>query len=307
MCGIFGILSYKNKLKDINEIVNSLAVESAQRGTDATGIVYVSAGRMKINKQAVSAYSFKPNVPKFIKAVIGHTRHSTQGDKSKNYNNHPWSETVKNCQFALAHNGVLINDSALQRRYGFRSKVQTDSFVAVQLIKFKNKLDFESIRFMAVEIDGSFSFNILDNRNNLYLVKGDSPMSILHFRKMGVYVFASTERILWKALVESELFDDLQTGNYEQIEIDAGDILKICNNGHIEKEKFRYSYSSGPHWYDFGQRYIFDDYGYESDYLDDIKTVASMYGEDPEFIQEMYEQGFTLEELEEMIYCGSEV
>ena len=308
MCGIFGVLSYKNKLKDMDELVNSLAEESAERGTDATGIAYVSSGKIKINKQAVSAYHFKPNVPKFINAVIGHTRHSTQGDKSKNYNNHPWSETVKNCQFALAHNGVLLNDAEIQKKYKFKSRIQTDSFVAVQLLKMKNILDFDSIKFMAEEIDGSFSFNILDNKNNIYLVKGDSPISILHFRKIGVYVFASTERILWRALIDSELFDDLQAGNYEQIELKEGDILKITSNGKTEKGRFNYTYSSSPHWYDFGYSYTYDEKDvYGEQYLEDIKSVAAMYGEDPEVIQELYEQGFSLEELEDIIYCGSEV
>ena len=307
MCGIFGVLSYKNKLKDMDELVNSLAEESAERGTDATGIAYVSSGKIKINKQAVSSYRFKPNVPKFINAVIGHTRHSTQGDKSKNYNNHPWSETVKNCQFALAHNGVLMNDAEIQKKYKFKSIIQTDSFVAVQLLKMKNILDFDSIKFMAEEIDGSFSFNILDNKNNIYLVKGDSPISILHFRKIGVYVFASTERILWRALIDSELFDDLQAGNYEQIELKEGDILKITSNGKTEKGSFNYTYSSSPHWYDFGYSYTYGEKDvYGEQYLEDIKTVAAMYGEDPEVIQELYEQGFSLEELEDIIYCGSE-
>ena len=307
MCGIFGVLSYKNKLKDMDELVNSLAEESAERGTDATGIAYVSSGKIKINKQAVSSYRSKPNVPKFINAVIGHTRHSTQGDKSKNYNNHPWSETVKNCQFALAHNGVLMNDAEIQKKYKFKSRIQTDSFVAVQLLKMKNILDFDSIKFMAEEIDGSFSFNILDNKNNIYLVKGDSPISILHFRKIGVYVFASTERILWRALIDSELFDDLQAGNYEQIELKEGDILKITSNGKTEKGSFNYTYSSSPHWYDFGYSYTYGEKDvYGEQYLEDIKTVAAMYGEDPEVIQELYEQGFSLEELEDIIYCGSE-
>ena len=44
-----------------------------------------------------------------------------------------------------------------------------------------------------------------------------------------------------------------------------------------------------------------DDY-YAEEYLEDIKTVAAMYGEDPEVIQELYNDGYTLEELEEMIY-----
>ena len=42
-------------------------------------------------------------------------------------------------------------------------KLLTDSFVAVQLIKYKNALNFKTIKFMAESIEGSFSFNILDN------------------------------------------------------------------------------------------------------------------------------------------------
>ena len=43
-------------------------------------------------------------------------------------------------------------------------------------------------------------------------------------------------------------------------------------------------------------------YKRQEEYLEDIKTVAAMYGEDPEVIQELYNDGYTLEELEEMIY-----
>ena len=33
---------------------------------------------------------------------------------------------------------------------------------------------FESIKYMAEKVEGSFSFSILDDRNNLYLVKGEN-------------------------------------------------------------------------------------------------------------------------------------
>ena len=33
MCGIYGVLSYKDKLKDMNELVDLLSMESAERGT----------------------------------------------------------------------------------------------------------------------------------------------------------------------------------------------------------------------------------------------------------------------------------
>ena len=75
---------------------------------------------------------------------------------------------------------------------------------------------------MAESIEGSFSFNILDNHNNLYLVKGDSPISLIHFKDEACYVFASTKQILWKALVDSELFQDLENGKYEHIVLNEG-------------------------------------------------------------------------------------
>ncbi len=124
MCGIYGVLSYKDKLKDMNELVDLLGMESAERGTDATGVAYSILGNMKINKSAVSAYKCNPNIPKFVNAVIGHTRHSTQGDKSKNYNNHPWSEKVKNCQFALAHNGYCLMIRNFRKSITLRAKLK---------------------------------------------------------------------------------------------------------------------------------------------------------------------------------------
>ncbi len=36
---------------------------------------------------------------------------------------------------------------------------------------------------MAEEVESSFSFSVLDSNDNLYIVKGDSPISILHFKK----------------------------------------------------------------------------------------------------------------------------
>lgn len=304
MCGIYGVLSYKNKLKNINNLVDVLGKESTERGMDATGIAYVQNGRIKINKNAINAYKFKPDVPKSVKAVIGHTRHSTQGDKSKNYNNHPWCENVRNCQFALAHNGFLTNDFELKKKYNFSNKVKTDSFVAVQLLKMQNKLDFESIKFMAESIRGSFSFNLLDSDNNIYLVKGDSPISILHFKNAGVYVFASTDHILWRALIASEMFVELQRGNYEEILLNEGDILKITSEGKLETSNFTYTYSFGRMWYEFDSPRILS---YEDGYLEDMKAIAAMSGIEPETIDELLDEGFTFEEIEDMIYYGQEM
>ncbi|MBE7021140.1 MAG: hypothetical protein E7411_06890 [Ruminococcaceae bacterium] len=53
----------------------------------------------------------------------------------------------------------------------------------------------------------SFSFSILDNDNNIYLVKGDSPLSIIDFPEEKIYVYASTDEILYKALIDTMLMN----------------------------------------------------------------------------------------------------
>ncbi len=304
MCGIYGVLSYKDGLTDINSLVEELGFQSEERGMDATGVAYVTNGKIRVHKQAVCAHKFKPHVPVNADAVIGHTRHSTQGDKSWNYNNHPWRGNVKNGQFALAHNGIITNDAELQSEYGFKSKIQTDSFVAVQLLERANKIDFDSIKFMAEAVRGSYSFNLLDNLGNIYLVKGDSPISIVHFKNRGVYVFASTPHILWRTLVESALFAELRNGCFEEIVMHEGDILKITSTGDTEWGHFKYTESFGMHWYDYGEGY---GSSYGTEYLDDIKSVASAYGMDPDTIQAMYDDRYTLDELEDLLYCGEEI
>ena len=56
MCGLYGVLSYGNKVKDMAEITEALAVESAVRGTDATGIAYNKNGKLTVFKKSKSAY-----------------------------------------------------------------------------------------------------------------------------------------------------------------------------------------------------------------------------------------------------------
>ena len=221
MCGLFGFSTYQEKVAhDLTKLTNSLAKQSSIRGTDASGVAFCSGGHVQIHKEAVPAQKLTFTHPTNIRALIGHTRHSTHGSEKKNYNNHPFSGRVPGSRFALAHNGVLTNDDSLKVMYELpQTKIETDSYVAVQLIERQKELTFASLRSMAETVDGSFSFSILDHENNVYLVKGDSPLSILHFPAEKIYVFASTEEILYRALIDSPLFDALRDKEYEQIPI----------------------------------------------------------------------------------------
>lgn len=49
---------------------------------------------------------------------------------------------------------------------------------------------------MAKTVKGSFSFTVLDEQNNLYFVRGDNPLCIIHYPKPGLYWYASTAQIL---------------------------------------------------------------------------------------------------------------
>ena len=159
MCCLFGIYNYSgNKIKDLAKLTNSLAREATVRGLDATGIAYNHKGNLLIHKEAKSAYGITFKHPEDVKAIMGHTRHATQGSEKYNYNNHPFPGRCKNTKFALAHNGILSNDKLLKRTLKLpKTKIETDSYVAVQLLESQKKLNEEGLKYMAEKVDGSFS------------------------------------------------------------------------------------------------------------------------------------------------------
>lgn len=301
MCGLYGVLSYGNEIKDIAEITEALAIESAVRGTDATGYAYNKSNHIEVCKKSKSAYTMNFTIPKNISTVMGHTRHATQGTLKYNENNHPFKGHCGKSEFALAHNGILSNDRELRHKLRLPStRIETDSYIAVQLLESQKQLDFKSIKYMAEKVEGSYSFTILDNKNNLYIVKGDSPISTFHFPKKKVYVYASTLSILWKALVDTELFADLQLHKYDDINITDGEILKIYSSGQTQRGKFEFNeYAS--YGYDWRTGYC-NSYISKTDYIDDIKSVASYYGYQEEDIDTMLRQGFTPDEIEQILY-----
>lgn len=308
MCGLFGFHIYgDNRPKNLADLTNSLAEQSTVRGVDATGIAFNSKGLLRVLKESKSAMKIDFKHGDEIKSVIGHTRHSTQGSEKKNYNNHPFYGRAKT-RFALAHNGVINNDIRLRKELNLPStKVETDSYIAVQLIEHKKKLDFESIRFMAEKIEGSFSFVILDEKNNIYLVKGDSPLAIIHFPRLKMYVFASTDEILYRSIIDyPPLLKEIKQGEFEEVDIEEGDILKICSNGKVEREQFKVDYWCGMRWYDYGfysTKTTEDPY---DEYIETLKAVASAYGYLPDEIDHLLKEGFTAEEIEDYLY-GLEV
>lgn len=311
MCGLFGFSNYGHTLSavQLNNLTEALAIESAVRGIDATGISYNLGGKLKVEKAPKSAYQMSFKIPKGTLGVIGHTRHSTQGSCLKEYNNHPFKGRLRGGgSFALAHNGVIGNDRALRQKYRLPdTKIETDSYIAVQLLEQEKKLSFAGIKKMAEEIKGSFTFSILDDRNNIYIIKGDSPLRILHLTKLKLFVFASTDQILWRALSTS-LLSELKSGNFEEVHIEQGEILKLSPDGVITRGSFEYLsnyFMSGMyHWWDAGD--LCGECGdTEEDYVTELKSMAGGFGYTSEEIDGMLQSGYSPEEIEDRFYCDS--
>jgi len=298
MCALFGYLSYKNIVpyKVLKKLTQALANAAEERGTDAAGISYINNDKVVIYKRPKPAHKLHFNPPEGTIAVMGHTRMTTQGNEKFNYNNHPFAGTAGDISFAFAHNGVLWNDHELRKdKLIPDTYIETDSYAACQLIEQQGKLDFDSLKYMAETVEGNFTFTVLDDSNSLYIIKGSNPMCLLHFKDIGLYVYASTESIMKNALRRIGLHKFAS----ERIKTDEGDIIRIDRNGDITRSEFkpapqfsRFSTSRG--WYN-----DYDDYysAYEQTLID----MASLYGSDPDEIIMLLEYGYTVVEVEEML------
>ena len=296
MCALFGYLSYKNIVpyKVLKKLTQALANAAEERGTDAAGISYVHDGKVTIFKRPKPAHKIHFNAPVETRAIMGHTRLATQGDKKHNFNNHPFAGIAGATSFAFAHNGVLWNDRELRKdKLIPDTNIETDSYAACQLIESQGKLDFDSLRYMAETVEGNFAFSVLDDSNSLYIVKGSNPMCLLHFKDIGLYVYASTESIMKNALRRIGLHKFAN----ERIKTEEGDIICIDRNGNITRSEFE------PKIYrsKYGSWYGLDDSPYYDMHEEILLAYCGCYGVDSEDVELLLEYGYTCDEIEEML------
>ena len=298
MCALFGWLDYKHIVpcKVLKKLTQALANAAEERGTDATGIAYIKDKRVTIYKRPKPAHKIRFNAPDGTTAIMGHTRLTTQGNQKFNFNNHPFYGRADK-EFSFAHNGVLYNDVELRKEKNLpKTNIETDSYVAVQLIEQQKKLDFNSLKNMAETVQGNFNFTILDEDNSLYIVKGSNPMFLIHFEEIGLYVYASTESIMKNALKKVSI----KNIPYTKIETTHGDIIRIDSNGYItrfefeNKEDFRYA-----SWL----RYSYDDF--EDDYYNQheqlLFDMCNTFGVDEDDIALLLDYGYSSDEIEDMM------
>ena len=298
MCALFGWLDYKHIIpyKVLKKLTQALANAAEERGTDAAGISYIRDGQVVIYKRPKPAHKIHFNTPDGTAAIMGHTRLTTQGNQKFNQNNHPFYGHADK-EFSFAHNGVLYNDVELRKEKNLPdTHIETDSYVAVQLIEQQKELDFNSLKNMAETVQGNFTFTVLDEENSLYIIKGSNPMCLLHFEILGLYVYASTESIMKNALKKV----GMKNIPYTKIETIHGDIVRIDSSGIItrfefeNKEDFRYASF---------MRYSYDNW--EDDYYNQheqlLLDMCNCYGINEDDVIMLLDYGYTADEIEDML------
>ena len=147
---------------------------------------------------------------------------------------------------------------------------------------------------MAESVQGSFCFTALDENNMLYIVKGSNPMCLLHFVGLGLYVYASTESILTKALWKVGLLKL----KYEQIFLKEGDMIRINKNGGLSESSFAMQNDfSNVVWQ-------YSDYDWEDNYTQQEELLLEMcgcYGVSEEDVLLLLDYGYSADEIEEML------
>ena len=289
MCAVYGFLNYGHKVSNklLKNILRELSIAAECRGTDATGISYVNNGEIVTFKQPKPAHKMKLFFPKDTVAVIGHNRLTTQGSEKKNFNNHPFVGMTAQHSFALAHNGVLYNDKEIRLEKQLpKTQIETDSYIAAQLLEQSESVSMDSVKNMAETVDGSFVFTILRNDNMLFLVKGSNPITLYHFPELGLYIYASTKEILKTTLKNAGLKE-----SYDDIKVNTGDIIQINSDGKIFCDTFETLYH-----FDWHGLYSYE----ESE--DDLLAICNCFGVDKEDVEFLYSCGYTSDEIEEMLF-----
>lgn len=188
MCGLFGFSDPSHSLtpRQARQLLRALSVSSMVRGTDATGIAYNSHDRLHIYKrpEAANKTLLLPSASAHV--FMGHVRMTTQGNAQFNYNNHPFPGNLdghlpgSGPDFALAHNGVLNNDLLLRHQLHLpQTRIETDSYIAVQMLASAGTLDLVSLAGIAEQLEGTFTLTILDKLDSLYFVRGNNPLCLV--------------------------------------------------------------------------------------------------------------------------------
>lgn len=212
-CGVFGIYGVENASSYIYYGLHSLQ----HRGQEGSGIVTVQDDGTFVNHRGLGLVTEVFNSPALASLKgsmgIGHVRYSTFGGGGLD-NVQPFYFHHKNGDFALAHNGNIVNADELRdelEEQGCLFRTTSDSEILAHLIRKPSGEDRIGHIISALSrMEGAFSFLIM-TRNRIYACRDKNGLRPLSIGTLaGGYVVSSETCAL--DIVGATFLRDVQPG-----------------------------------------------------------------------------------------------
>lgn len=220
MCGIVGAIAFgKLNKKDekiqqrlMRYLTTELMLETEERGKDATGAAvlfadgnYTGVKRGEESSKFLAKFgSGKERYGSILeiwrkhthpaKVYLGHCRKGTIGDKEDNENNHP----IKIKNIVGVHNGVIRNDSEIEKYLGCKRDGKVDSEVIFRLFDHftnsgKEPFTMHMLENLIARLTGAFAvmaFNA-DNLNQLPMFRDGRPFEMIFIKDLSLMIIVS--------------------------------------------------------------------------------------------------------------------
>lgn len=279
MCGIVGYIGKQEKLTKIVSCLENLEY----RGYDSSGIAYLKDDKINIIKKKGRIANLKNDLEDIeTPLAITHTRWATHGEPSDN-NAHPHKVGA----VTIVHNGIIENYHELKDKLqdlGIKFQTETDTEVAAALLNklYNDKNNaLEAILAFQKIARGSYAIGmIIENDNNLYAIKKDSPL-IIALAKDGYYIASDVPAILketnrYVALKDLEFAkitentltvynQNLETINYEIKVFESG--VEQIDKGDFEHFMLKEIYEE--------DTVIKNTFNYYLEHLDEVPNITS--------------------------------
>jgi len=223
-CGVFGVFS--NEIEEIEKILFQGLFSLQHRGQESAGIAVTDFKNIKYHKGmglVTTVFDdFSLSKLKNGRAGIGHVRYSTTGS-SYLHNAQPLVLKYKRGTFALAHNGNLVNASALRKSMedeGAVFQTSVDSEVIANLIaRFSERGIVEAIEKTLELIQGAYALLIM-TEDKLIAVRDPNGMRPLALGKLNNSYIVASESCAFDA-VGASFIRDIKPGEIVILEKDS--------------------------------------------------------------------------------------
>lgn len=246
MCSISGCILFEKTrsekdLRTIESKVRSLIVSGEDRGRDSYGLIaFQKDGRVLAIKQVGKPSQSLKSKPRFVFADTFVIVNNDRAEPTTEYV--PDKEEADIQPFGtnvyVSHNGVIANDSELERKYGLTRKTRVDSAIIPPLLeKLWDGTAADLQRILRDELVGSFALAVVNRQDptKLFLACNYKPIYLEYDRSLDVLFFTSLESYLGQT--DREIWDSNVVRQIDPYSLLAFDVAKKIERFSLWKEK----------------------------------------------------------------------